>query len=184
VRAELTRARLRALMEELARSAPGGRSVKVYLVGGGTAVLLGWRPSSVDADLFSDDEDVFRQVQEIKERLDVNIELTRPEHFVPPLPGSEERHVFIETIVRTSFYHYDPYAQVLAKVVRGFGRDLDDARNFLRSGLVDPARLRELVKRIPDSAYARYPSLGARAVRTAVEEFLAAGAGPGPASPR
>jgi hypothetical protein len=164
-------------MEELARSAPRGRPVRVYLVGGGTAVLLGWRPSSVDADLFSDDEDVFRHIQEIKERLDVNIELTRPEHFVPPLPGSEERHVFVETIARTSFYHYDPYAQVLAKIVRGFGRDLDDARNFVSSGLVDPARLRQLVERIPEPAYARYPSLSPRAVRAAVKEFLAAGPG-------
>jgi hypothetical protein len=41
-----------------------------------------------------------------------------------------KRHVFIETIGAISFYHYDPYAQILSKIVRGFQRDLDDAQHF------------------------------------------------------
>jgi hypothetical protein len=145
----------------------------VYLVGGGTAVLLGWRTSSVDADLFAEEDAVFRDIQGIKERLNVNVELARPEQFVPPLPGSADRHVFVETIRKVSFYHYDPYAQILAKIVRGFARDLDDARHFIASGMVDPAKLRALVKRVPVAAYSRYPQLSARAVREAVEGFLA-----------
>ena len=110
VRNELTRDRLRVLMREIATSAPPGDAYRVYLVGGGTAVLAGWRRSSVDVDLFSDQEEVFRDIQRIKERLRINIEFARPEHFVPGLPGSELRHVFIETNGPVSFYHYDPYA--------------------------------------------------------------------------
>ena len=172
MRAELTRKRLRALMEELARTAPRGRAYRVYLVGGGTAVYAGWRASSVDVDLFAEEDAVFRDIQGIKERLNINVEFARPEHFVPPLEGSPDRHVFIETVGRISYYHYDPYAQVLSKVVRGFDRDLDDARRFVRSGMVDPARLRGLVAAIPESAYARYPNLSRAAVGRAVEMFL------------
>jgi hypothetical protein len=172
VRGELTRERLEALMRELAKTAPRAKSFRVYLVGGGTAVLAGWRPTSIDADLWADREEVFRDIQGIKERLEVNVELTRPEHFVPALPGCEVRHVFLETIGRVSFYHYDPYSQVLAKVVRGFRRDLEDARRFLASGMVEADRLRALVRGIPDAAYVRYPALSPAAVREAVDGFL------------
>jgi len=173
MRKELTRARLLSLMKELTKGAPRGRANRVYLVGGGTAVYLGWRDSSIDADLFSDREEVFRDIQEIKERLNVNIDFARPEDFVPSLQGTEERHVFVDRIGSVSFYHYDPYAQLLSKIVRGFQRDVDDARKFVSSGMVDPARLKALVEAIPDAAYARYPSLSRRGVERAVADFLA-----------
>ena len=83
-------------------------------------MLEGWRESSIDADLYAPQDDILRDVQNIKERLNLNIEFARPEDFVPPLEGSENRHVLIETVGRVSFYHYDPYAQLLSKVVRGF----------------------------------------------------------------
>ena len=44
------------------------------------------------------------------------------------------------------------YAQALAKIVRGFRRDVEDARNFLASGMADPDRLRTLVERNPRRA--------------------------------
>ena len=159
-------------MRELARSAKSQRHYRVYLVGGGTAVLEGWRDSSIAADLYAKQDDIFRDVQNIKERLNLNIEFVRPEDFVPPLEGSEARHVFVETVGRVSFYHYDPYAQLLSKIVRGFARDLADARAFVTSGMVEPERFRTLVQRIPESVYAKYPRLSAAAVRTAVDDFL------------
>jgi len=173
VRDETTRERLEALMGELARTAPRGRAYRVYLVGGGTAVYAGWRPSSIDAALFSEEDAAFCDIQAIKDRLNINVEFARPEHFVPPLDGSSDRHVFIDTVGSVSYFHYDPYAQLLSKVVRGFERDLLDARDFVRSGMVAPDELRRLVAAIPASAYARYPNLSAEAVRQAVEEFFA-----------
>ncbi len=173
MRHELTRRRLADLMRESARGAPKARTAyRVYLVGGGTAVWCGWRAASVDADLHSEHDELFRDVQGLKERLNVNIEFARPEHFVPELPGSESRHLFIERIGAVDFFHYDPYAQCFSKVVRGFARDLDDARHFVSSGMVDPNALGDLVGRLPDGAFARYPSLSPKAVRRAVEEFV------------
>lgn len=159
-------------MRELARSAPRRGSPRVYVLGGGTAVLEGWRESTIDADLCSDGDEIFRDIQAIKERLGLNIEFARPEDFVPPLSGSAGRHVFIQKIGSVSFYHYDPCAQLLSKVVRGFDRDMQDARSFIGSGMVDRERFRSLVRDIPDAAYARYPALSRRAVDEAVEAFL------------
>lgn len=173
VRRELTRDSLRELMEELARTAPAGESFRVYVVGGGTAVLSGWRAATIDADLYSERDEVFRDVQAIKERLALNIEFARPEQFVPPLAGSAERHVFVERVGDIDFFHYDPYAQLLSKIVRGFRKDLIDAEHFLRSGMVDAGRFRELVRDIPETEYARYPNLSRDAVVTVVDEFLA-----------
>jgi hypothetical protein len=160
-------------MQELAKTAPRGTSYRVYVVGGGTAVEEGWRPSTIDADLYSAKEDVFRDVQGIKDRLRVNIEFARPEDFVPMLKGSKGRHVFIETFRDVHFYHYDPYAQLLSKIVRGFRRDIQDAERFLASGMVEPKRFRELVQQIPETAFAKYPALSRVAVIEAVDSFLA-----------
>ena len=92
--------------------------------------------------------------------------------FVPALAGTEGRHVFLEIVGRVSFYHYDPYAQLLSKIVRGFRKDMLDADSFIASELVDPKRLRSLVHGIPKAAYARYPALSQRAVLDAVDGFL------------
>ena len=159
-------------MRELAGSARKNRHYDVYLVGGGTAVLQGWRESSIDADLYSAQDDIFRDVQAIKERLRLNIELARPEDFVPPLEGTGDRHVFIERVGLVSYYHYDPYAQLLSKVVRGFDRDMADAMAFVSSGMVDVERFRRLLWAIPDSAWTKYPRYSPGAVRKAIDDFL------------
>lgn len=172
MRRELTRQRLHALMQELARSCPARHLFRVYFVGGATALACGWRTSTIDADLYSEQEEVFRDIQGIKERLQMNIEFARPEDFVPPLEGSEKRHILVETIGNVSFFHYDPCAQLLSKIVRGFRQDLEDAKKFLSSGMVDPGQFRTLIAGIPESAYAKYPTLSRRAVTGAVEDFL------------
>ncbi len=172
MREELTRERLLEVVRELSRAAPRRRTYRLFLVGGGTAVYLGWRRASIDVDFFSEQDALFVNVQQIKERLNVNVELARPEDFVPPLAGSEDRHVFIERVGPISLYHYDPYAQLLSKVVRGFQRDIDDASEFIKSGLVDGERFRSLVRDISDSAYAKYPRLSRRGVENAVDAFL------------
>ena len=172
MREQVTRERMVLLMKELARRAPRRGAYRVYFVGGGTAVYLGWRRSSIDVDLYSDREVVFRDIQEIKERLNINIEFARPEDFVPPLPRTAGRHVFIDTVGAITFCHYDPYAQLFSKVARGFQRDLEDAREFIRSGLVDPRKLRSLLATIPNSAFAKYPSLSRDGIENAIATFL------------
>ena len=150
----------------------------MFVVGGGTAVAQGWRESTIDVDLYADDEAVFSDIQRIKETQRLNVEFVRPEHFVPPLAGVADRHVFIAAFGGISFFHYDPYSQVFSKIVRGFRRDLEDARHFIEDGLVDADRFRRLVDAIPESAFTRYPALSRVAVLDAVGACLDA-IGPG-----
>src|SRR5579862_2449415 len=111
--------KLATFMDEIGRAASGrGR---VYLVGGSTALLFGIRDQTLDIDIKLDPEPqgIFEAIATLKERLSINVELASPDHFIPPLPGWEERSEFIATSGPVDFYHYDLYGQTLAKILRG-----------------------------------------------------------------
>lgn len=122
MRGNVDAARIREFMRLLAlRSGAAGR---VYLTGGASAVLLEWRTTTVDVDIkiIPDDESVLRVIPELKERLDVNVELASPADFIPELPGWEARSPFIVHEGTLSFHHYDFYAQCLSKISVIIGR--------------------------------------------------------------
>lgn len=172
MREPLTRDRLRLFMQALADSARALGSFRVYFVGGATAVDRGWRESTIDVDVSADNDRVFGGIQRLKETLQLNVEFVRPEDFVPVLSGAASRHLFIDTIGKVNFFHYDPYSQIFSKIVRGFRKDLEDAENFLSEGLIDKQRFSSLVNNIPKAAYERYPDLSRESVVQAVDEFL------------
>lgn len=66
---------------------------RVYFTGGATAVLSGWRDSTLDIDIRFEPEmdELYRAIPEIKERLRINIELAAPSDFIPPVPGWQDR---------------------------------------------------------------------------------------------
>jgi hypothetical protein len=167
--AEVTR--IRRLMEALGAAATG--EARVYLTGGASAVLLGWRETTIDVDLTlgTDRDELLRALPRLKEELELNIELAAPSHFVPELPGWEERSPFIAREGRVSFHHYDFYAQALAKIERGHVQDRADVQSMLRSGLVQPQRLREFFGAIRSQLY-RYPSIDPSAFAKSLEEVL------------
>ena len=146
---------------------------RIYLVGGATSVLLGWRTSTIDIDLkiIPESDEILRSLPELKERLHVNIELASPGDFIPELPGWQERSRFIQQEGKLSFYHYDFYAQALAKIERGHRMDSQDVQQLIASGLVDPKRLLELFFMIEDQLY-HYPDLDGPTFRRAVESLV------------
>jgi hypothetical protein len=107
MREAVTEPRLRAFMRAIAAEArePG----RVYLTGGASAVLRGWRASTLDVDItiVPENDRILRAIPDVKERLQVNVELASPADFVPPLAGWEERSVFIVREGSISFHHYD-----------------------------------------------------------------------------
>ncbi len=166
-----TSERIKAFFHELGRSVSSAS--RVYVTGGVTAVLLGFRPSTVDIDLelLPESDEVLRAIPRLKERLRVNVELAAPHHFIPPLPEWQERSCFIRQEGPLALFHYDFYAQVLAKLERSHDKDLADARAFVARGLVEPRRLLELFEAIEPELY-KYPAVDPAAFRQAVEEFL------------
>jgi hypothetical protein len=149
---------IRALARGLGRIAR--RPVRIYLTGGATAVIEGWRETTVDVDVRfePEDDDLFRALPELKERLGVNIELASPPDFIPELPGWRERSPHVLTDGSVEIRHFDLYSQALSKIERGFEQDLDDVRIMIERDLVEPARLRELYKAIEPELY-RYPAI-------------------------
>jgi len=163
--------RIRRFFEEAGRAAD--RETRVYLTGGATAVLHGWRTSTIDLDLkiVPEADALLRALPEIKESLRINIELASPDQFIPELPGWAERSSFVAREGKVSFYHYDYYAQALAKLERGHAQDLADVREMAGRGLIEANRLRDLFELIEPQLY-RYPALNAASFRRAVEDFL------------
>ena len=163
--------RVERFMEALGRV---GRSpVRVYLTGGATAVLEGWRETTIDIDLklIPDDDAILRAIPRLKDEIGINVELASPDQFIPEVPGWRERCRFICQIGQISFYHYDLYAQALSKLERGHDKDLLDVSYMLRSGRIEPDELIRLFGRI-ESELHRYPAIDPATFRRAVEEFV------------
>ncbi len=145
--------------------------LKVYFTGGTTCVMKGWRDTTVDIDLkpVPDLGKVYDVIAELKEELSINIETAAPDHFLPPLPGWEDRSEYIDTVGQVQFFHYDIYSQVLSKVSRGFDKDLDDARKMAAS--IAPQKLRELFEAIRPGLV-RYPAIDEKALSEELGAFL------------
>ena len=168
MRQPVTFPRLREFMKALGAAARAHGCV--YLVGGATAVLLDWRTATIDIDLkiIPETDEILRSLPVLKERLQMNIELASPDHFIPELPGWQERSQFIQQEGKLSFFHYDFYAQALAKIERGHRIDLLDIHEMIQRGLVKPGLLLELFTAIEDQLYL-YPALDQSSFRRAVE---------------
>jgi hypothetical protein len=152
----------------------------VFFTGGATAVLVGWRSTTIDADILvvPDTDRLLGLLPRLKEDLNLNIEIASPAHFLPELPGWRERSRFIAREGRVDFFHYDFYAQALSKVLRGYDRDLLDVAAMIDRGLVEREELLRHFEAIEPRLF-RFPNIDPAAFRRAVE---AAVAEPGPGS--
>jgi len=163
--------RIRALARELGRIARS--PVRIYLTGGSTAVLEGWREATIDVDLRFEPEvdELLRALPALKERLGVSIELASPPDFIPELPGWRERSPLVLREGRVDVHHFDLYSQALSKIERGFEQDLADVQTMIARGYVVPSRLRALYEDIDPEMY-RYPAIDAAAFRKKLEAAL------------
>ena len=158
MRERLTEDRLRAFMGALAREA--NEEGRVYITGGASAVLLGWRESTLDVDLkiIPEHNRLLRAIPVLKESLHINVELASPDDFIPQLPGWQDRSPFISREGKLSFHHYDFYAQALAKIERNHLIDRADVQQMIASGLVERGKLGRLFEQIEPELY-RFPAI-------------------------
>lgn len=166
---QLTNAdRIRQLMRAL--GAQASQATRLYFTGGATAVLLGWRATTIDVDIriFPESDPLLRAIPPLKEELQMNIELACPADFIPQIPGWEDRSLYITSEGRLAFYHYDFYAQALAKIERGHAQDLQDVRAMIVRGLIVPQTMRRTFEEIEPLLY-RYPAINPPSFRQAVE---------------
>jgi Nucleotidyltransferase of unknown function (DUF6036) len=165
-------ARVREFMRLLGRAAD--READVYFTGGATAVLVGWRPTTIDVDIKIEPEldSLLHAIAQIKDELRINVELASPVEFIPVPDGWKERSISIGREAKVSFHHFDPYAQALAKLERAHDRDLADVQALVEAGLVEPAQALDLFVEIEPELY-RFPAIDPAAFKRSVEEAFA-----------
>lgn len=163
---------VREVMRGLARHARSAG--RVYVTGGVSALLFGWRDSTVDIDIRLDPEPrgVFEGIRLLKRELGVNIELASPSDFVPALPGWRSRSLPIDRFGQVEFLHFDFYTQALAKLSRAHDRDLHDVEHMFDAGLVQTARFADLFEQVKPEIV-RYPGLDEELLITRVETWCA-----------
>jgi hypothetical protein len=151
-------------------------SITVYFTGGATAVLVGWRSSTIDVDIriVPESDRLLRALPRLKDELAINVELVSPEDFIPVPAAWEDRSPFVGQEGGVSYRHFDLYAQALAKLERAHARDLEDVHAMIERGLIAPARALEYFAEIEPALY-RYPAIDPRSFKARVEEALAAG---------
>jgi Nucleotidyltransferase of unknown function (DUF6036) len=155
-----------------------GRAVdvdgRVYLTGGATAVLHGWRETTIDVDikLVPDRDEILREIPRLKQELNLNVELAAPSDFIPVPAGWEDRSPLIRREGKLSFHHFDPVAQALSKVERGHDQDIRDVQEMVAAGLVNPAEALIQFKAIEPELY-RFPAVDPDSFRKAVEDLFA-----------
>jgi hypothetical protein len=170
MRAEADKLKIQSFMAALGKRVRGEGCI--YLTGGATAVLHGWRGMTIDVDIKPDPEPagLFEAIAAIKNELDINIELASPDHFIPAVSGWRERSLFIVQHGEVRFFHYDPYGQTLSKLQRGHDRDMRDVQAMLKSGLVRVDRLWEMFLQIQPQLI-RYPAIDPATFRGVVQAF-------------
>ena len=167
--ADLTR--IQRFMRALGREAR--ESSRVYFTGGATAVLHGWRQSTIDVDVkfVPERDELFRAIQQLKEQLRLNVELASPADFIPVRRDWEERSPFIAREGRLSFHHFDLCAQALSKIERNHEQDRGDVEQLLERGLVTREQLAAYFESITSEIY-RYPALDETAFRRRLEQLI------------
>lgn len=162
-------ARIRGFMRASSRAADVDTSI--YFTGGATAVLLGWRASTIDVDIriVPESDRLLRALPRIKDELRLNVELASPADFIPVPAGWEARSPFIGREGKLSFHHFDLYAQALAKVERGHTQDRADIEAMLRLGLIEAEKALRYFETLAPELY-RYPAIDPATFRRAVEE--------------
>jgi len=160
--------RIRGFLSQLGRAAR--TPATAYLTGGSTAVLFGWRDTTIDIDLklVPDSEELLRALPALKDALEINVELASPDLFIPVTAGWEARSPWEATEGRLTVRHFDLTAQAVAKLERGHAHDLIDVDAMLDRQLVTRAGLISFLDAIEPDLY-RFPAVDPSTLRRAVE---------------
>ena len=162
------KAQIEALLSALSREATV--DTDIFVVGGTSAVLVGWRTTTIDLDLVirPESDAMLRAIPALKERLQLNVELASPDQFIPVPPGWEQRSPIISRVGRVTVRHYDFCAQALAKIERGHTRDLEDVQAMRDHGLINSADVRAMFARMEPELF-RFPAIDPPSFRSAVD---------------
>ena len=166
-RPPVNQSRIELFLRQLGERYP--RPGRVYLVGGPTLVLEGFRQQTLDIDIAvdvapADHDDFIRVVRALKDSLAVNVEEASPGDFIPLPTGYANRHEFVGRFGQLDVFHFDLYSTALSKIERGRSQDLADVILLLQNRRLDWGQLAGFFREI-------LPQVGLRSLRQDPEEF-------------
>ncbi|CAN5115768.1 hypothetical protein BH18ACT4_BH18ACT4_08270 [soil metagenome] len=165
-----TAERIRAFLRRLGTAT--SEPTTLYVTGGATAVLLGWRDSTIDLDIkVVPDDVVLRAIPALKEQLMLNVELASPDLFLPVRPGWEDRSPWETSEGPLTVRHFDLVAQALGKIERGHHRDLVDVAELFGRGLVTAIDVQRELDFVEAELY-RFPAVDPASLRQAVADAI------------
>lgn len=146
---------------------------RLYFAGGATAVLFGWRLSTIDVDikLEPDAGPPLQVISRLKEDLSINVELAAPIDFIPVPSGWQSRSPHIARVGRTDFFHFELVAQAMSKIERGHANDALDVDEMLARELVNVRELMSFLESIEPDLY-RYPAIDPPTLRRQVSMVM------------
>lgn len=172
MRLRADRARIERLLVEFGRALAEPHTL--YLVGGASAVVEGWRASTLDVDIRPEPETdaLFDAIVDLKRRQNVSIELASPLDFLPELPDWREHSPWLAQHRRVTVRHLDFRLQALAKIERGLDTDRSDVHAMLDRGLVRADELRAALRDMSDQLK-RFPSVDPAGLAADLEALIA-----------
>jgi len=171
MRGDSRAADVRQLFRELGNAvqSPG----RILISGGASAVLYGWRETTIDVDLHFEVEPTgaFEAIARLKNQLDMNIELAWPMAFIPGPAGWENRCEFISHEGKIDFLHCDFVSQALSKILRAHTVDKIDVAAMWSRNLINETSLSHGFASIKDRLL-RFPGIDESAFEKKLQDFL------------
>jgi hypothetical protein len=140
MRPNVTRADIEQFLNDL--GAMAHTSGRIYLAGGAALVHsqvrgLGASTEYIDLKLDVADEQVVEvAIRQLKVRSSVKVELASPADFIPLPPTWERMSVHVGRYGGLDVFYFDWITLALAKIERGFSRDLHDVALLQQNGLI------------------------------------------------
>jgi hypothetical protein len=168
MRDDATDERITSLLAELGRYAQVGD--RLYLTGGATAVLVGWRRSTraVDIRLEGGEDALLRAIAELKDRLSINIELASPLDFLPEVAGWRDRCPYVGRFGALEVFDMMYELQALSKLQRAFDQDLEDVREMLARQLTSKTAILAVFEHMRSELF-RFPAVDEPRLAKAVD---------------
>ncbi len=126
-----------------------------------------------DAEVSASDAGAWEQaLRAVAHKLDVNVKPAGPADFIPLPDGWQARSRFVGQYGPVSVYTFDPYSTALAKIARGSRTDIEDVRQLVNGGEIEPGRLRAMADAIMPRWNERVARQSATTFRAKVDAVL------------
>lgn len=110
---------------------------RLYLAGGAALVHAGIRSGvTLDIDVQVVSGDMLQVIDQMKQKLNINIKIASPKDFMPVPNQWEAMSQYVGRYGQTEVFYFDFYSIALSKIDRANTRDLQDVQLLVQRGII------------------------------------------------